>query len=135
MNRRVFVAALFAAAAFTAAPATAQTLAGTWEITSETQRGSQTQTVTLAQDGMALTGTITMTMGGRRGGGGGGAQSIEITDGHVDGASFSFTMNLEFNGNSIVQSYSGTFEGDAMTGQIEGGRGGARPFTGKRGSE
>ena len=94
----------------------------------------------LTQDGSSLTGTVTMAMGGRRGGGGGQAREIEISDGSVDGSSFTFTMTVEFNGNGFSQVFSGTFEGDTMTGEIEGGgrggRGGAGPreFTGTRGS-
>ena len=119
------------------APATAQDLAGMWEISYETGRGTRTQTLTLTVDGMMLTGTVTFTGGGRRGGGGGGGpQSIEISDGKIDGSSFSFTVTRTFGDNSIVQSYSGTVDGMTLTGTIEGGgRGGGgqpRPFTGKR---
>lgn len=117
-----------------AAPAAAQTLTGTWEVSSETPRGAQTMTLELVQEGAELTGTVTMRMGGRRGGGGGGGgmQTIEIEDGSVDGASFSFSMTLSFRNNSFTQSYSGTIEGDEMSGTIDGGRG-SRPFTGRRG--
>ena len=120
------------------APATAQDLAGMWEISYETGRGTRTQTLTLTVDGMMLTGTVTFTGGGGRrgGGGGGGPQSIEISDGKIDGSSFSFTVTRTFGDNSIVQSYSGTVDGMTLTGTIEGGgRGGGgqpRPFTGKR---
>jgi len=58
MSVRSAFSALLAAAAIAAAPASAQTLTGTWQITSEGRRGSVTQTLTLTQDGSALTGTI-----------------------------------------------------------------------------
>lgn len=119
-----------------AAPLAAQDLTGTWAISSQTRRGTQTMTLELSQSGADLSGTVTLTMGGGRrggGGGGGGAQTIEITDGSVDGDGFSFTMTLSFNGNSMSQDFSGTFEDDAMEGMIEGGRGGGREFTGTRG--
>lgn len=120
-----------------ASPLLAQTLTGTWEISAEGRRGPQTMVLELVQDGTELTGTLTMTMGGRRGGGGGGgaggSRTVEISDGIVDGKSFGFAMTLEMGGNSMTQSYSGTFEADEMRGTIEGGRGGGREFTGSRG--
>jgi hypothetical protein len=125
------------AAASGARAASAQTLTGTWQITTEGRRGALTQTLTLTQDGAALTGTLTFTGGGRRGGGGGGGGAlggpVAITDGTVTGNAFSFSMTLEFNGNAFTQRYSGTFEGNSMQGTVEGGRGGAAPFTGTRG--
>ncbi len=136
MNYRVLLTAALTALALSAVPTAAQELTGRWEISSETQRGTQNMTLDLEQDGSALTGTVTLTLGGRPGGGGGsggGARTIEISDGMVDGESFSFTMTLSLGDRSIAQAYSGTFEGDAMKGTIEGGRGGGRPFTGERG--
>ena len=115
------------------APASAQNLAGMWEITSETGRGTRTSTLMLAVDGMTLTGTITITGGGRRGGGGGGGpQEITISDGTIDGNSFTFTVTRNFGGNDFSQVYSGAIDGETLAGTIEGGRGGGQPFTGKR---
>ena len=131
MKHSALLTALLTTAVLTTAPApvSAQSLAGTWEITSETGRGTRTSTLTLAVDGMTLTGTLTFTGGGRRGGGGGGGpQSIEISDGTIDENAFTFTVTRTFGDNSFAQVYSGTFEGNT----IEGGRGGGRPFTGKR---
>jgi hypothetical protein len=139
MNRRTIVAAIVAGAALSAGPVTAQNLTGTWELSQETQRGARTSTLALVQDGSGLTGTLTLTLGGRRGGGGGGGGAMEVSvdDGMVDGNSFSFSVTLTFGDNSITQSYSGTFDGDSMEGDIEGGGrrggGGPRRFTGKRG--
>ena len=135
MKHSALLTALLTTAVLTTAPApaSAQSLAGTWEITSETGRGTRTQTLTLTVDGMTLTGTVSFTGGGRRGGGGGGGpQSIEISDGTIDGSSFTFTVTRNFGGNDFSQVYSGTFEGNTIEGTIEGGRGGGRPFTGKR---
>ena len=115
------------------APASAQNLAGMWEITSETGRGTRTSTLMLAVDGMTLTGTITITGGGRRGGGGGGGpQEITISDGTIDGNSFTFTVTRNFGGNDFPQVYSGAIDGETLAGTIESGRGGGQPFTGKR---
>ena len=134
MKHSALITALLAAAALTAAPASAQTLTGTWELTSETGRGTRTQMLTLVVEGSMLTGTVTFTGGGRRGGGGGGGgpQAIEISDGTIDGNSFTFTVTRNFGGNSFSQVYSGTIDGDTIGGTIEGGRGGGRPFTGTR---
>jgi len=136
MKCRVMLTAALTAVALSTAPAAAQDLTGTWEVSSQTQRGTQTMTLALEQSGSTVTGTITLTPGGRRGGRGGGeggAQTVEILDGTAEGGSFSFNMILSFGDRSIAQAYSGTFEGDAMEGIIEGGRGGGRPFTGERG--
>lgn len=125
---------LLAAAAFSAAPASAQNLSGTWQVTSEGRRGSVTQTLILRQEGSTVTGTVSFTGGGPRGGGGGAPQAVEISNGTVEGASFTFTVSLEFGGRgSFEQVFSGTYEGDFMEGNIAGGRGGARPFMGTRG--
>ena len=137
MKYRAFLAALLAIVAMPAAPAVAQSLTGTWQVSSETRRGPRTSTLELVQDGSDLTGTVTFSFGGRRGGGGGGggggSQSVDIEDGTVDGDSFSFSYTITFGDNSIALSYSGMFDGDAMEGTIQGGRGGGRPFTGERG--
>ena len=139
MNRRTIVAALVAVAALSAAPVAAQDLTGTWELSQQTQRGQRTSTLALVQDGAELTGTLTLTLGGRRGGGGGGggAQEVTVEEGMVSGNNFSFSITLSFGGNSITQEYSGTVDGDAMEGEIAGGGrrggGGPRPFTGTRG--
>ncbi len=136
MKHSALLTALLTAAvlATAPAPASAQSLAGTWELTSETGRGTRTSTLTLAVDGMTLTGTLTFTGGGRRGGGGGGGpQSIEISGGTIEGNAFTFTVTRTFGDNSFAQVYSGTFEGNTIQGTIEGGRGGGgRPFTGTR---
>jgi hypothetical protein len=134
MKLRPVISMLFVAAAFSAAPASAQNLAGTWQVTSEGRRGSVTQTLTLRQEGSTVTGTVSFTGGGPRGGGGGAPQAVEISNGTVEGAAFTFTVSLEFGGRgSFEQVFSGTYEGDFMEGNIGGGRGGARPFMGTRG--
>jgi len=135
MKLRIVLTSLLASAAFSAAPVSAQNLTGTWQVTSEGRRGSVTQTLTLRQDGNALTGTISFAGGGRRGGGGGAPLAIEISNGTVDGPAFSFTMAIELPGGrgSFEQVFTGTYEGDFMEGTIAGGRGGSQPFTGTRG--
>ena len=135
MKNSAILTALLTTAVLTLAPApaSAQNLAGMWELSRETGRGTRTSTLTFTVDGSMLTGTVTFTGGGRRGGGGGGGpQSIEISDGTVDGNSFTFTVTRSFGGNSFAQVYSGTIDGNTLTGTIAGGRGGGQPFTAKR---
>jgi hypothetical protein len=133
MKSRTLIAAIFAVAV-AASPAAAQNVAGTWElsVTGGRRGGTQTMTLVMAQDGGALTGTLTRTLGRRGGGGGGGPMELKLEDGTVEGNSFSFSVTLIFNDNSFTQSFSGTVDGDAMEGSIEGGRGGPQPFTGER---
>ena len=135
MKHSALLTALLTTAVLTIAPApvSAQSLAGMWEISQETGRGTRTLMLTLAIDGSMLTGSVTFTGGGRRGGGGGGGpQTIEISDGSIDGSSFSFTVTRTFGDNTFSQVYSGTIDGAMLAGTVEGGRGGGRPFTGKR---
>ena len=114
------------------APAAAQNLAGVWEITRETGRGTIVQTLTLTVEGSTVTGNLEFNFGGRGGGGGGGGpQSFPVSDGTVNGNQFSFTVTLSFGGNSFDQMYSGTIDGETLSGTIRGGRG-DQPFTAKR---
>jgi hypothetical protein len=67
-------------------------------------------TLTLKQDGAKLTGT----MPGMGRGGDNPPPPTEITDGKVDGSNVSFTVKREFNGNTMVQKFEGTVNGDEM---------------------
>src|SRR5271157_1822711 len=76
-------------------------------------------TFDLKASGATLTGTMTGGMGGggRKGGGGGGGgapQAREISDGKVDGNNISFTVKVEFNGQTMVSKYEGTLSGDEL---------------------
>jgi hypothetical protein len=108
-------------------------LNGTWEISWETARGATTTTFTFEQDGDAFTGVAQMMMGGRPGGGGGGgAREVEITDGAIDGDTFTFSMAMGMGERSMTFTFNGTVTDD---GQMEGTMTTARgenPFTGKR---
>jgi len=134
MKHGALLTALFTTAVLTMAPAqaSAQNLAGVWEITRETGRGTIVQTLTLAVEGSTVTGTLEFNFGGGGGGGGGGAPPpFPVSDGTVNGNQFSFTVTLSFGGNDIPQMYSGTIDGETLTGIIRGGRG-DQPFTAKR---
>ena len=113
-------------------PGVAQDLTGTWEISTQGGRGGpQTSTLVLVQDGEALTGTMKFSLGGP-GGRGGGAQELEVANGTVEDNSFSFTVTLSVQGNSFDLNYSGTVDGDEMSGTRGGPRGGGQPFTGQK---
>jgi hypothetical protein len=132
MKIRAVLSLTLVAAALGAAPAAAQNMTGTWTIRSQGGRGSMTQIVELAQDGSTLTGTVSFE-GGRGRGGPGGGQPIEISNGSVDGASFTFTVTFEMGGRGAVSTtYTGTYEADFMEGTINGPRGGGQPFMGTR---
>ena len=135
--RTTLVAAVAALTAVVAAPAAAQDLNGTWELayTMETPRGSMERTLTvhLVADGSALTGTAEMAMmGSPGGGGGGGTREVEISDGTVDGAEFTFKIVLGGRRRSFEMTFSGTLDGHAMTGSVTNPMGGTSPFEGSR---
>ena len=114
-----------------AAPVSAQNLAGVWEITRAIPAERPGQTLTLAVEGSTVTGTMAFQCGrGGGGGGGGGPQSFPVSDGTVNGNQFSFTITLSFTGQSFEQMYSGTIDGETLTGTIRGERG-DQPFTAK----
>jgi hypothetical protein len=79
------------------------------------------QTFNFKLDGDKLTGTTS----GRQG-------EIAISDGKSSGDAISFTVKMEYNGNSVEQKYTGTISGDEIKFKREGGQGAAREFTAKR---
>ena len=104
-------------------------LTGDWEMTSETPRGEITQTIHIEQDGEKL--TVTMQGGmGRRGGQGGGG---EITaEGTIQGnkVEWSFTRNTPRG--EFTTKYTGTVDGDTISGEVDRGPRGTAPWTAKR---
>ena len=140
LRRLALPAALLAVVAM---PAQAQDIdiSGQWEFTSEGRRGAQTQVFTFVQDGMTVTGSVEMTMGGRggagRAGGGAGAgagagATIEIQEGTLEGNVLTFKLVMGMGDRSFETVYTATIEGDTMTGTSTGTRGGETPFTAKR---
>ena len=104
--------------------AMAADITGKWVAEQPGRNGGPARQITfdLKADGATLTGTMTGGMGGggRRGGGGGGGgaaatpQAREISDGKIDGNNISFTVKVEFNGNTMVSKYEGTLSGDEL---------------------
>jgi len=82
---------------------------GTWTWTRDFNGNPVTTTLKLKQDGKNLTGKIT------------GRQNTEsdIEDGKVDGDNVSFKVTREFNGNKIVQAYTGKVTGDTFKGEMK----------------
>ena len=93
---------------------------GTWNVTVKSPMGDQPSTLTLKADGGALTGTASAQ-----------GNTNPIANGKADGNNISwsnsittpFPMTLEF---------SGTVDGDNLTGTVKAGSFGSFPFTGKR---
>ncbi len=81
-------------------------------------------TMTFKADGAKLSGEVS---GGQGGG-------VAIQDGKVDGDNISFTVKREFNGNTMVMSYTGKLSGDELKLSMkrEGGDQPAREMTAKR---
>jgi hypothetical protein len=104
-------------------------LTGDWEMTSETPRGEITQTIHIEQDGEKL--TLTMTGGMGRGGGQGGGGEI-TAEGTISGnkVEWSFTRNTP-RGDFTIK-YTGTVEGDTMSGEVDRGQRGTTPWNAKR---
>ena len=104
-------------------------LTGDWEMTTESPRGERTQTIHIEQDGEKL--TVTMQGGvGRRGGQGGGG---EITaEGTINGnkVEWSFTRNTPRG--EFTTKYTGTVDGDTMSGEVDRGPRGTAPWSAKR---
>lgn len=94
---------------------------GVWKLTVNTPMGPQQSTLTIAASGATLTGTQNA----------GSGAGNEITDGKVDGNSIGWKsaitrpmpMTLEF---------SGTVDGDSLTGKVKLGMFGSSDFTGTR---
>ena len=108
-----------------ATPASAQetgNVAGKWEMTNETPRGTQTSTFTFEQEGNILTGTAATPRG-----------ESPISSGSVEGNVVTITIvrGTGMGDRSMEMTYTGTLEGDTITGSMSTPRG-EREFTMKR---
>ncbi|HKJ03256.1 MAG TPA: hypothetical protein VJ997_12395 [Longimicrobiales bacterium] len=102
------------------APAAAQDLSGTWELTWETPRGVQTVPVTFQVDGMSVTGTAQMRMG-----------EVPIKNGMLHGDQLMFAIEFTMGDRTMTQNFLATVTGDTMEGKITTPRG-ENPFKGAR---
>jgi len=99
---------------------------GDWEMTTESPRGERTQTIHFEQDGEKL--TVTM-QGGMRGGQGG----EEITaEGTIEGNKVEWTFTRSTPRGDFSTKYTGTVEGDTMSGEVDRGQRGTAPWSAKR---
>ena len=108
------------------AAASAADVTGKW-VAQVPGRGGETREAVfnLKAAGDQLTGTVTSPRGEQ-----------QISEGKVDGDTISFTVVVEFNGNSMKFFYKGKVTGDEIkfTREREGGPEGPREFTAKRSS-
>ena len=114
--------ALIAATAMAASLTRAQNanVAGTWNMTVETQAGSGSPTFTLKQEGEALTGTYKGQLG---------EANIKGT---VKGKEIKITFKVNVQDMDLECEYTGTVEGDTMKGKVKLGDLGEGTFTGKK---
>jgi imidazolonepropionase-like amidohydrolase len=99
----------------------AANLTGTWNLTVQTPEGPQQgiATLTMASDG-TLTGSVSATPG-----------TASVEKGWVSGNKFSFTITMDLGEGPVPLTFSGTVEGNSMTGTMSLG-GDALPLTGTR---
>lgn len=101
-------------------------LAGTWKATAEGPNGSMERTFVFKVDGSKLTGETESSMLGKS----------TITEGKVDGDSFSFTITANLQGTELKINYKGKVTGNdvKITSTIAGGDAGGQSFewTGKK---
>jgi len=93
---------------------------GTYKLTVNTQMGVQTPTLTLKEDGGALSGTID-----------GQAGKSDFSGGTVDGNNASWEMTINAQGQEIKLTCTATVDGDSISGKINTPMGGA-DFTGQK---
>ena len=98
MKRFLVLFALTVVAAFAA------DITGNWKATAEGPNGAMERTFTFKQDGAKLTGETSSTMIGKS----------TITDGKVEGDDVSFSINAEFNGQSMKINYKGKITGNEI---------------------
>jgi hypothetical protein len=83
-------------------------------------------TFDLKSDGAKLTGSLTMAFGDME------PRAIQISDGKIDGAKFSFTTVMSTPNGEFKSTYTGTVEGDVIKGESVREGAEPRPFEAKR---
>jgi hypothetical protein len=95
-------------------------VSGPWTLQVETGAGSVTPTVTFKQEGEKLTGQYSGQFG------------ESALTGALNGADITFSIDVNFQGNTIRVVYAGTVEKDAMKGKVTFGELGEGTFSGRR---
>jgi cytoskeletal protein CcmA (bactofilin family) len=93
---------------------------GVWESTVESPQGSLTSTATYKQNGEELTGTHVGQLG-----------ELQLK-GTVKGKAIAYTITVDMGGQQLTITYSGTVDGDTITGTAEFGGMGSGNWTVKR---
>jgi len=94
---------------------------GTWKLTVNTPMGEQQSTLTIKAAGTQLTGTQSAPSG----------ESAPISDGAVNGNAVSWRAAIS-RPMPLTLEFSGTVNGDQMSGEVKLGMFGTSSFTGKR---
>jgi hypothetical protein len=93
---------------------------GKWEIVINSPLGAQKAALDIATDGNALSGTQTAQQG-----------SGPLENGKVDGNAVSWSAKIT-NPLPLTLDFSGTVDGDKLSGSVKAGSFGSFPFTGNR---
>jgi len=111
------IAGMFGCGAELAGKAPAAALVGTWEMTTESERGTRTRELVINED---LTGTYESR-----------EREFPITDLTVEGDQVSFNIEMSFGEREFALEFAGTLEGDSLNGEFTTPRG-SREVTGKK---
>ena len=97
-------------------------VAGTWRVVTNSPQGATEATLTLTQSGDAIDGTMRSQFG-----------TVSISDGQVAGSSVTWTVTMQFGGQTVTISYEGEVsEGNRMTGRARMGEQGTVTFTAEK---
>jgi imidazolonepropionase-like amidohydrolase len=94
---------------------------GSWTMNMISPQGPMDLTMVLTQSGASLSGNMTSQLG-----------TQEISDGQVTGRIATWTVVVQFGGQSITLNYRGEVDGNRMTGSAELGSFGSATFTAER---
>ena len=94
---------------------------GTWNVTMQTPIGERKATIVLKAAGAALTGKMTSQEGA----------STDIVDGKASGNSVAWKANIK-NPMPLTLEFSGTVDGDKLSGTVNASGLGSWPFAGAR---
>src|SRR6056297_1036054 len=101
-------ATLFVAFATTSSAQESGSLSGEWTLSFSSSQGSVNLPVELRQDGTTLNGTSGSALG----------YQTDFEPGEVDGATFSFDVFVEVEGEWYPMGFSGRMEDDELTGNV-----------------
>jgi hypothetical protein len=122
MNRLICVLAAALLVCASAAPSFAQTsVAGDWEVTINSPQGSSTAHVVLKQDGEKVTGLFKSPQG-----------ELPFEGGTLTGNELKFVFTVNFQGNPLPITLTGTVDGGSITGKADFGGFAEGDWSGKK---